>query len=1137
MSPERTLQDCIEIRKRFMRSVNIEKDVQSGSSNGDYIVTPTTRQILRRLTQGLHDGSPHRAWTITGPYGVGKSAFAVFLTRILCMKGEAGDAARRQLKVADAALYRELLEQGVSANGRHGMFPILVTARRVSATVSILDGLKDAVSRLHCRHGKHLSGEIESLLKETRLGRAVDSRKVVNMVAAFAQAATDAKYSGVLLLVDELGKLFDFAARSPQQGDVFILQELAEQAARSGKHPFLILGFLHQAFQDYGQHLDSVTRKEWQKIHGRFEDIVFIEPPDQVARMIALAIKWRENMPAELHRQLQTVARKAWDCGICPPGMKQQEFESVCVSAYPLHPVTLVSLPYLFKRLAQNERSLFSYLSSLEPKGFQEYLRSQRFDSRSPTFIRIHELFDYFIANFSTSLYRQPNARLWMEAADVLDRKENLAPVHALLVKTIGTLSALGDFSHLSAQEKTVSFSLTDKPLLDGKFRDGLTWLRDKSILTFRKFNQTFRIWEGSDIDLDERIADGRRKIQGGLSLANSIKDYLDVRPLVARRHSFETGTLRYFEIAYADDPEDIDTLAKTPRRADGRIVVCLASSPSRFQDYRSRATSLARDYEDVLLALPQEIGRLRELVNDLGALKWVWDNTPQLRDDRVARREVAIRITEAEQALRHNLNTLLDPREEPIGSKCLWFYRGEIKVVRTPVGVSHLLSNVCDTIYAKTPRIRNELIVRRTLSSAAAAARRNLIEHMLCHTSENVLGIEGYPPERSMYESVLKATGLHTRDGAGQWKFSAPSKDSEGNLYPSWQRLYDLVFATQPEPQSLDGIFRSLALSPVGLMDGLQPVILCAFLLTYPDETTLYREGSYLPELTTADFEVLMRRPEHFAIAGCRIVGSRTAVVTRLAKGLNARAVTASVVRALFQRVKGISKFAWQTNSLPETTLALRKAFERAHSPEKFLFVDIPTAINERPFADEKIDPDRIEKFFASLNQNLQAWARATEEMISRSRDILLGECGFQPGFEGWKELRELCTRIEPAVTQIGLLSFLRRVAQSNADYEGVASVLALVANRPPEDWVDADVDRFPAIARAVSDTFKGAALVGAGYSLTLGLTATEKHQAETVIQRLERALGDRGFHVSRKVIRVALFQLANRLQEKGGK
>jgi hypothetical protein len=67
---------------------------------------------------------------------------------------------------------------------------------------------------------------------------------------------------GILLIVDELGKFLEYGASNPDQGDIFVLQELAESATRS-KRPFLFLTVLHQALDRYAEHMSPRRRAEW----------------------------------------------------------------------------------------------------------------------------------------------------------------------------------------------------------------------------------------------------------------------------------------------------------------------------------------------------------------------------------------------------------------------------------------------------------------------------------------------------------------------------------------------------------------------------------------------------------------------------------------------------------------------------------------------------------------------------------------------------------------------------------------------------------------------------------------------------------------------------------------------------------
>ncbi len=105
-APASMISEHLEVAKSFSRSVNVEKDFSGSTQNGDYILTDTVLQALTRVSESLESKSTSRAWTITGPYGGGKSAFAVFLSRLLCSRDEMGRRARQHLASIDSQLSR-----------------------------------------------------------------------------------------------------------------------------------------------------------------------------------------------------------------------------------------------------------------------------------------------------------------------------------------------------------------------------------------------------------------------------------------------------------------------------------------------------------------------------------------------------------------------------------------------------------------------------------------------------------------------------------------------------------------------------------------------------------------------------------------------------------------------------------------------------------------------------------------------------------------------------------------------------------------------------------------------------------------------------------------------------------------------
>lgn len=52
----------------------------------------------------------------------------------------------------------------------------------------------------------------------------------------------------MLLILDEVGKLLEFAAQNPDEQDAYFLQQLGDMAARSGREPLVVVCLLHQGF-------------------------------------------------------------------------------------------------------------------------------------------------------------------------------------------------------------------------------------------------------------------------------------------------------------------------------------------------------------------------------------------------------------------------------------------------------------------------------------------------------------------------------------------------------------------------------------------------------------------------------------------------------------------------------------------------------------------------------------------------------------------------------------------------------------------------------------------------------------------------------------------------------------------------
>ena len=190
----------------------------------------------------------------------------------------------------------------------------------------------------------------------------------------------------------------------------------------------------------------------------------------------------------------------------------------------------------------------------------------------------------------------------------------------------------------------------------------------------------------------------------------------------------------------------------------------------------------------------------MRAAVLELWCLEWVGENTPELTGDATARRELWARRTEAEQEVSEQLTSLfsgnlaapqvaLSPTRKGDTGGCSWYYNGELIRITSRRALNKYLSEICDSVYNATPILRNELINRRQISSQAASARRKLIAAMLDSQGQEKLNIDGYPPEMSIYLSLLFDTGIH-RCVSGVWGFHPPNPDDKNRISLTWREI-----------------------------------------------------------------------------------------------------------------------------------------------------------------------------------------------------------------------------------------------------------------------------------------------------------------------------------------------------------
>ncbi|MFN9454854.1 MAG: hypothetical protein ACK6CY_12385 [Gemmatimonadota bacterium] len=1075
------LSDLVRVRRRYSRSINLERDLDVAGALAGYLVSPLAFEATKRVYDAMFTDGTSRAWTITGVYGTGKSAFAHFL---LSLAGPAASAARQEaLRLLSSSEEPQQLARRLRQRlPNDGYVRAVATGQREPLVVAVLRALDRGVTSFWAGKGGRKRRVIDDVRHALHRKKPPKGDTVVELARSVARASG----TGLLLVIDEMGKVLEHAARGVESEDVFLLQQLAE-ATFDPEVNFGLVGVLHQGFGEYGTLLPLERRAEWLKVQGRFEDILFAEPADQMLRLAALAIedrlppllaRWERQESAAWHRQFRS--------GEFHPHIGETLTQEAIASVLPLHPVAALVLPILCSRYAQNDRSLFTFLASQEPHAFGRFLAEHFSSSAGMPLQRLDDVYDYFAGIAAHGVGMRPQFSRWAEINAVVADARRLDSDSQVAVKTVAALNLAAASGPLRASAALTLAALTERP---GDARDRGRWqavldgLVARGLLTYRRQLDEYRLWEGSDYEVEAAIR--ARVAASRASLATALNNAVPLGAVVAQRHSYRTGTLRYFEARYVDAAADVLNARRHADLSDGVLLYWVG------RDRPPVPSPSTTDGVPLVLVEVSELAALADAATEYLALADLLSNDAHLQTDGVARREVRLRLRNARTIVDRAVRSSLHAGKLQVSAQ------GSTRP-RSAAGLRACLSDACDSAYGKSPVLGNELINRRDLPSPGARARRELIEAMLHASAQPRLGLTGDGPEVSMYISLLERTGIHRQVG-GRWAFGAPTSDS--GIRPLWDALIDFC-QHAGMPRSVDELFRLLQAPPYGAKSGLLAVLLAAALLTHAETISVYREGSFVPTLGAEHFEILVKHPAQFTLKHVALSGLRTEVFRDLSvilRAPGAHAPTATdetilgVVRPLMRFVAGLPPATLKTKDLSQTALAVRQVLQTAREPDTLLFADLPTACGiGRIGPDDPLSEDRRTAF----RNALQAALRELQDHLPRRREacarLVAATLGHSPNLPVLRRelgARARGLRARPAEPQ--LTTFIGAAGSEVESDEGwLDALLMVVADRPFRSWDDTDAAHLEGKLTATARRFAAFEAVHAD----LGRTGTEE-------------------------------------------
>lgn len=1039
------LAESVAVMGRFARSANLERDATRTEPLDGYVVTARALDVVERIALTAASGPAGGAWSLTGPYGSGKSSLALLVdaafgntppsTRNLALDLVGKTSPTVGNLVREAHRRYETSSSGFSSG--------LVTAKREPLSHTILRALHTAVVR---RYGKIPSSAAFAAADALR-GALEDvaendpRRSGPSPVALIEIARCLAEESPLLLIIDEFGKNLE-AFRDGVDADPYLLQQLAEAGQSNAGLPIFVLTLQHLSFEDYlgGAHIPQ--RREWAKVQGRFEDIAYVESPAQTRALIRTVFQVRDP---ELKNRIDRWADRYGD--VMPSlGVSDLATPKGIAACYPLHPLSALILPELCSRYGQHERTLFSFLTGPDPASASSFLtcHDEEAGADLPS-VGLARVYDYFV---SRGVGAQHSSR-WTEVAVRIRDSHGLSPADDRLLKAIAVLNLVSTGGTIRASRHVLS-------LAESGVDDALARLEATGIVTYRDFADEYRIWQGTDLDVRRRLDAVRRQVER-MPLVEILSGIDEPPAVVAARHSAENQTLRVFKRRYASGTE----VAKPPDADsdyDGEVLLVV----DNHTEVPTLAHSMAHLTRPVVAAIPRDLTALEAAAREVAAVNLALQDSAVI-DDWVARQELGERFAQTRVMLDQALS-------ETFGADdCRWLLlRGDKRHTELTKGRgSAPLSHAADHAYSASPIVRNEMLNRTSLTSQGAKARRIVLEAMINDGDSTNLGLSGYGPEVAMYEAFLRHTGLHGFDGRNHiMTFRSPTDRS---LRPAWDMLVDEFRRAKTRRISLRDIYTILQSPPIGMKNAVVPVFLTAGLLAYSDEIAIYEHGTFKPLLTSELSQRMVRNPAHFDIKHfANTSGARRQVIDELATHLGVEprfrkhrvGNVLAIVGELVTRIRGLDNYTRRTHNLTSASRAARDVLLEAVEPDDLLFSTLPEALG---FVAVPADTDTYrdsQAYAEAVGKAMDELQSALSSLLDQLLESLLTASAETSRLAITGQAAALADEVLDPTVRAFVLTLANPHLESDTDW--IKTVATVVAQKAPAEWRDDDLRRF---------------------------------------------------------------------------
>lgn len=919
------LNKYLNINEDFQYSTNIEYDLGNESKLKNFILTESSLEVIEDIMLSVHPSSTDRARILIGAYGKGKSHLMLVILSLLMYK----DTDMFDNLLNQIGQYNENLYSYIKAylNSNRKLLPIIIQGGSNSLNQAFLSAMKrtldmfgfqDLIPDTHFQSAitvisnwknnfqdtyKSLINELnepisefihrlenfdfdaydnfEKIYPKLTSGSEFNPFMGFNVVEIYEDVAKKLKnkgYEGIYVIYDEFSKFLEADITKINSIDIRLLQDFAEKCNRSKDVQMHILLISHKDISNYIDKLPKNKIDGWRGVSERFSRIELKSNYYQTYQIVSTVIGQNDSYFAGFFEKYNSQFKVLYDVyskGMLFSELDEQNLKNVIYKCYPMHPVSTFILPRLSEKVAQNERTLFTFLSSKNKSTLFDFTNNSECDCPMLT---PDYLYDYFENAIKNEVYTSAIYKIWSTTNNILNKlsQEKLDELGFKIVKTIALIYITNQFEKLAPTPETITDIFASAGFETLEITKTIFDLRKKQYVIYQfKSNNYLRLTDRFSSKIEIEIANCLETLRQTIDVKQVLNEFNTSHYLYPTAYNDDFEIIRYFQFSFITDSEllEVDNWDKKIGNIDavGVIYGIILKKDENRKSVIERISNI--DSNRLIFIVPNIIMDIKQdCLEYETATKLKQENL----NDEILEEELDLRIEDNKTILSQFISMFIVPENR----KAEYYYKGRRKKIFRKMHISALLSDICNEIYTLTPIIRNEIINKNILNKVSTKALCKVVDAVMMTELKPNLGFVGFGPEVSIMRSVLINTGI-LRDID-----TKPRLVINGNREDEYQNvLYEINnFFVNSEKRSLSELYEILV-DPkynIGLKKGVIPIFIAITLHAIKQYIVIYRNNREL-ELNSQLLLNINEKPHEYTVSFERWDDSKAQYINRL--------------------------------------------------------------------------------------------------------------------------------------------------------------------------------------------------------------------------------------------------------------